>query len=708
MWHQNVRIRPTHPRSTPAVLAPDSLDESWDDRHGRSYRGPSLESEPVGSDKSVGPDAVEFVQGLRRSDAQRTTPPEIPGSDETHGASSSARARAALALGALGIVYGDIGTSPLYSLREAFTGHGHEMTVNTENVYGICSLAFWSLIIIISVKYLMFVMRADNHGEGGILALTSLVTPKNEGAARRAGILVTLGLFGTALLFGDGVITPAISVLSAVEGLEEVSPSFEPWVVPIAIAIMVGLFSVQRRGTGAVGKIFGPVMLVWFGTIAVLGLSKVLAGPEIIQSVNPVHAVRYFTGESTKAFLSLGSIFLVVTGGEALYADMGHFGRRPIATGWYSVVLPALVLNYWGQGSMLLESPDIVNKKFFFLLAPESMKLPLVVLATAATIIASQALISGVFSLTAQAVQFDYLPRLSITHTSHSQHGQIYVPLVNWALMTACIGLVIGFQTSENLAAAYGVAVTMTMAITTLIFYRVLVDRWQWAGPRAMLICAPMFTIECGYLAANLVKVPKGGWFALLVGIVLMVQMVTWRRGRQLVAARIHRGERPITEVLDEAVEVKRVPGTAVFMFKDFGKAPPALVNNLRHNKVLHKTTLIVSVVTAEIPRVDEADRCFVNRIEPGVFQVRLTYGFMEEPDVPAALGAISMRGIEFDPDTATYFIGRETIHAGKAPGMNIWQERLFVLLNRGADSASRFFNLPSDRVFEVGTHVEI
>lgn len=613
-----------------------------------------------------------------------------------------------LALGALGIVYGDIGTSPLYALREAFTGHGHEMTVNTTSVYGICSLAFWSLVLIISIKYLMFVMRADNHGEGGILALTSLVRPSSEGAGRRAGLLVSLGLFGTALLFGDGVITPAISVLSAVEGLEEVSPAFDSWVVPIAITILLGLFSVQRRGTGAVGKVFGPVMVVWFTTLGLLGLSKVLVTPEIIQSLNPAHAFNYFTEETLKAFLSLGSIFLVVTGGEALYADMGHFGRRPITVGWYSLVLPALVLNYWGQGAMLLESPDIVEKRFFFLLAPESLKLPLVILATAATIIASQALISGVFSLTAQAVQLDYLPRLSITHTSHKQHGQIYVPLVNWALMVSCIGLVIGFQTSENLAAAYGVAVTMTMAITTLIFYRVLVDRWEWSPVRAMAICAPMLVIESGYLAANLVKVPKGGWFALLVGMVLMVQMVTWRRGRQLVAARIHRGERPITEVLDEAVDVKRVPGTAVFMFKDFGKAPPALVNNLNHNRVLHRTTLIVSVVTAEIPRVDEKDRCYVNRVEPGVFQIRLVYGFMEEPDVPAALAKISMRGIEFDPDTVTYFIGRETIHAGKAPGMNIWQERLFVLLNRGADSASRFFHLPSDRVFEVGTHVEI
>ncbi|MFM7125920.1 MAG: potassium transporter Kup, partial [Actinomycetota bacterium] len=518
----------------------------------------------------------------------------------------------------------------------------------------------------------------------------------------------SLGVFGTAMLYGDGAITPAISVLSAVEGLEEVSTSFTSWVVPIAIVILVAIFSVQSRGTGAVGRVFGPIMIVWFVTLGLLGLAKVLENPGIIEAVNPVHAYDYFTHESLKAFLSLGSIFLVVTGGEALYADMGHFGRKPIMTGWYSMVLPALLLNYWGQGAMLLDDPEIVDKKFFFLLAPETLKLPLVILATMATIIASQALISGVFSLTAQAVQLDYLPRISIRHTSSSQSGQIYVPFVNWLLMAACIGLVLGFQTSENLAAAYGVAVTLTMAITTLIFFKVLVDRWNWKPWRAYLICVPLLGVEMGFLGANLVKVPAGGWFALVVGVVLMVQMQTWRRGRQLVAERIHRGERPLVEVLDENVEAKKVDGTAVFMFKDYGKAPPALVNNLRHNRVLHRTTLIVSVVTAETPRASAEDRVFVHRVEPGVYQVQLTFGFMEEPDVPKALASLDIRGHEFDPMTATYFIGRESILAGKAPGMNIWAERLFVLLNRGADSASRFFNLPTDKVFEVGSQVEI
>jgi KUP system potassium uptake protein len=615
----------------------------------------------------------------------------------------------ALVIGALGVVYGDIGTSPLYSFKETFTEHTHELRVDQINVYGVCSLAFWALILIISVKYLYFVMKADNHGEGGILALTSLVMKKNQKVVK-ASALVTLGVFGTALLYGDGIITPAISVLSAVEGLEEVSSSFEAWVIPIAVAILVGLFSVQKRGTGAVGKVFGPIMVVWFVVIAIMGVRHIFDHPGIIESVNPIWAVRFFENESMKAFLALGSIFLVVTGGEALYADMGHFGRKPIAIGWYSLVLPALVLNYWGQGAFVLENPELVNPdtKFFFLMVPEPLKLPLVILATMATIIASQALISGVFSLTQQAVQLDYLPRIRIDHTSHQHSGQIYVPLVNWALMVACVGLVIGFQTSSNLAAAYGIAVTMTMAITTLIFFRVLTDRWGWARWKAMLVCVPMLVAEFGFLGANIPKIPHGGWFALGIGGILMVQMSTWRRGRQLVAARIRRGERPIHEVLDEHNDIKRVSGTGVFLFKDLGQAPPALVNNLRHNKVLHRTTLIVSVDTGDTPRVDPTERAVVTKVEPGVFQVLLSYGFMEDPDVPQALGELTVRGLTFDPDDVTYFIGRESVVAGKAPGMHPAFEHLFVWLNRGADSAVRFFNLPDEQVFEVGSRVEI
>ncbi|MFM7253145.1 MAG: potassium transporter Kup [Ilumatobacteraceae bacterium] len=615
-------------------------------------------------------------------------------------------ARGALVLGALGIVYGDIGTSPLYALKETFTEESHELTVDAVNVYGVCSLAFWSLLVIISLKYVAFVMRADNKGEGGILALTSLVMKRHDHVAK-AGVLVGLGVFGTALLYGDGIITPAISVLSAVEGLERVSPSFDAWVVPIAVVILLGLFIVQKRGTGAVGRVFGPIMVVWFVVIAVLGLRQIVNEPGIFRSMWPGYAVDFFRYESSKAFLSLGSIFLVVTGGEALYADMGHFGRKPIMIGWYVLVLPALLLNYWGQGALLLQRPQEIESAFFAM-APQSLALPLTLLATMATIIASQALISGVFSLTQQAVQLDYLPRIRIQHTSHEHSGQIYVPLVNWALMVACIGLVLGFRSASNLAAAYGIAVTMTMAITTLIFFRVLTDRWSWPRWRAFLLCVPLIVVEIGFLGANVVKIPHGGWFALTVGLLLMVQMSTWRRGRALVAQRIHRGERDLSDVLGKHTDAKRVSGTGVFLFKDLEKAPPALVNNLDHNKVLHRTTIIVAVETADEPRVDPSMRSEVDRAEPGVFKVLLRYGFMEEPDVPAVLAALDVRGLDFDPDDVTYFIGRESIVAGKAPGMNPLREHLFVWLNRGADSAVRFFNLPDDKVFEVGSRVEI
>ena len=630
----------------------------------------------------------------------------------------------ALVLGALGVVYGDIGTSPLYALQEAFTEEAHSLTVDEINVYGIASLAFWSLTIIISIKYLAFVMRADNNGEGGILALTSMVMKRRTEGVTKAGLLVGLGVFGTALLYGDGVITPAISVLSAVGGLERVSPGLESWVMPIAIVILLGLFSVQKRGTGAVGRVFGPIMIVWFSTIALLGLSQIVREPQVFQSVNPIWVLRYFQHETGHAFLALGSIFLVVTGGEALYADMGHFGRKPIMLGWYRVVFPALLLCYWGQSALLIREPEAIEG-IFFNMAPKPLLIPLVVLATAATIIASQALISGVFSLTAQAVQLDYLPRIRIDHTSHHHAGQIYVPLVNWLLAAACIGLVLGFRTSSNLAAAYGIAVTMTMAITTLIFFRVLTDRWMWPRWKAFMVCVPMLLVELGFLGANIPKIPKGGWFALAVAIVLMVQMQTWRRGRQLVAARIRRGERPISELLDSLHDVQLVPGVGVFLFKDLGKSPPALVNNIRHNKVLHHTTLIVSVETSEEPRIPEEARISVVRYEsptepealrralpvedePGVYQVALTFGFMEDPDVPAALMRLNDQGIAFDPEDVTYFIGHESIISGKAPGMHPLLENLFVLLNRGADSAVRFFNLPPAQVFEVGSRVEI
>lgn len=611
----------------------------------------------------------------------------------------------ALALGALGIVYGDIGTSPLYAFREAFE-HQHLDASNPVYAFGVASLAFWALVIIISIKYLSFVMKADNHGEGGILALTAMVMPK--GTLRGRGrVIVGLGVFGTALLYGDGLITPAISVLSAVEGVKESTSALDSFIIPISVAILAALFLVQKRGTAGIGRVFGPVMMVWFVVLGLLGLGQLLEDASVLKAVNPTYAIDFFAESPMKSFLTLGSIFLVVTGGEALYADMGHFGRRPILWSWYGLVLPGLLLNYFGQASLILNDPEAVERPLFKL-APEWGVLPLVVLATMATVIASQALISGAFSLTVQAVQLDYLPRVKISHTSSSHRGQVYVPLVNWLLMVGCIGLVVTFQSSKALASAYGIAVTSTMLITTLLFHEVLRNRWNWPAWKSMAVCGPLFVVDAAFLGANIPKIPHGGWFPLLVAIVLLAQMTTWRRGRQLVAARIHRGERPIVEVLDEHIDVARVAGTAVFMFKDLGKAPPALVNNLKHNKVLHKCTLIVAVETAEVPRVDASERTHITKVEPGVFQILLRFGFMEEPDVVSALSTIQERGFDFDPQQATFFLGHESIVAGKAPGMNHVAEQLFVLLNRGADSAGRFFNLPKDQIFEVGSHVEI
>jgi KUP system potassium uptake protein len=608
----------------------------------------------------------------------------------------------ALALGALGVVFGDIGTSPLYAFREAFE-HQHLPATET-NALGIASIAFWALIVIISVKYLTLVMRADNHGEGGILALTALVMPTSR-RGRAAG-LVLLGVFGTALLYGDGLITPAISVLSAVEGFEVASSAFKGLVIPLSCVILIGLFLIQRRGTGAVGRVFGPVMVLWFVVIGLLGLVKILDHPGVLQAINPINIVHYFEGAPRKAFLSLGSIFLVVTGGEALYADMGHFGRRPIAMSWYSIVLPALVLNYMGQAALVIGEPSAVEHPFYRL-APHWAITPLAILATMATVIASQALISGAFSLTVQAVQLDYLPRVRILHTSGEHQGQVYVPLVNWALMVGCVGLVLGFRTSSNLAAAYGIAVTATMVITSILFFVVARNQWSWSTAKALLVVTPLLVVDSAFLAANIPKIPAGGWFPLLVGFGLLLQMATWRRGRELVAARIQRGRRSIADVVAEYKNVKRVPGTAIFMFKELGPAPPALVNNLRHNKVLHKTTMVVAVHTAEMPRVALEDRAEVG-MEAGIHQVRLLFGFMEEPDVPAALMAADIRGVKLGDDDVTYFLARESVVATNIPGMHPLLEELFVLLQRGADSASRFFNLPPDRVFEVGAQVEI
>ncbi len=614
---------------------------------------------------------------------------------------------AVLSFGALGIVYGDIGTSPIYAIRESFD-HSN-LAVTIDNAYGVASVIFWALIIVISIKYLAYVMKADNHGEGGILALTALVAPHKGAATGVLAGVVTLGVFGTALLYGDGLITPAISVLSAVEGFEVASTAFDGLVIPISIAILIGLFAVQSRGTTHISRVFGPVMLVWFGTLAALGIRQIIHHPAVLRAISPTYAVEFFVNEPTKAFFALGSIFLVVTGGEALYADMGHFGRRPIQASWYVLVLPALLLCYLGQAALLGSDPEAIESPFYNL-APSWGIWPLAVLATCATIIASQALISGAFSLTAQAVQLDYLPRMRVVHTSSDHSGQIYVPTVNWLLAIGCIGLVVGFRTSNNLASAYGIAVTMTMLITTLLFYRVTRDRWMWSRRRALTVCIPLLVVDTAFLSANIPKIPTGGWFPLLIGVMMVTLMTTWRRGRQLVAERIHRGERPIEAVIHEAIagNITRVPGCAVYLSKDDGMAPPALMANLRHNHTLHRVTLMVSVATHDIPSVPPEERIAYRRVGPGIRRVVLSFGFLDDPNVPEALAHLDMPDFPFDPAAATYFIGREAVTSTSAQGMNRMREHLFVGLNRGASNAARFFSLPSDRVFEVGAFVEI
>ena len=620
----------------------------------------------------------------------------------------SSAGAAALTVGALGVVFGDIGTSPLYAFRETF--HGHHLPVTDSNVIGACSLVFWSLIVVVSVKYLAYVLRADNRGEGGILALTSLVAPQHTRAfVGRIKWLVVLGLFGTALLYGDGVITPAISVLSAVEGLEVVEPRLHSFVIPIAVGILVALFAVQRRGTGAVGRVFGPVMVVWFTVLGGLGLWRMTGNLSVLGALNPLKGLGYLFGNGIDGFLSLGSIFLVVTGAEALYADMGHFGRSPIRQGWFTLVLPGLILNYFGQGALLMSDPEAIENPFF-LMGPTWARPLLVAMATAATIIASQALISGVFSLTVQAVQLDYLPRVAVVHTSFTQAGQVYVPIINWLLMIGAITLVVTFGSSSNLAAAYGIAVTGTMGITTLLMGSFAHRRWGWSYPAVLAVTVPLLVVDLAFFGANVAKIPDGGWFPIVVALMLITMMTTWRTGRRLIAERIRRGEVPIQSFIADldTMDVTRVPGTAVFLFKGSGAAPPALLTNTRHNRAVHERVLLLSVVTSDAATVPPEERVQIEDYGRGFYQVQLSYGFTEDPDVAEALAGIDDPRLRFDAERLTYFLGRETVIATSIPGMSNWRERLFALQLRTAASAARFFRLPPDRVVEVGSQVEI
>jgi KUP system potassium uptake protein len=621
---------------------------------------------------------------------------------------------AGLALAALGVVYGDIGTSPLYALRECFKGE-RGLSPTVDNVLGILSLIVWSLNFVVSFKYISLVMRADNRGEGGILALMALLRSKGTaGRAQIRRVLLPLGLFGAALLYGDGVITPAISVLGAMEGLKVVAPAFDPFVVPITVAILLGLFLFQKRGTAGVGAVFGPITLVWFICITLLGIRGILLDPSVLRAVNPWYAVKFFLEDGLRGFLILGAVVLVFTGGEALYADMGHFGKRPIRLAWFALVLPALLINYFGQGALLLHDPASASNPFYGLV-PTPLLLPMIVVATAAAIVASQALISGAFSLTQQAVQLGYCPRVTIRHTSRTEVGQIYIPEVNQALAVACIGLVLAYRSSSNLAAAYGIAVTGTMTITTVLYYEVMRARWRWPVWKAGGLAGLFLVVDVTFFSANLVKVPSGGWFPIVVALAIFTLMATWKQGRVLLAGIMRENSLPMDLFLRDIARRKppRVPGVAVFLTSDASGAPPVLLHHLKHNQVLHERVILLSVVTKEIPAVPEQERLRTRGLGEGFCQVIAQYGFMETPDVPTVVKALAQPpptglGLTVNLMQTTFYLGRETLIATGRSKMATWRKRLFIVMTRNAQSAATFFGLPPNRVVELGAQIQL
>jgi KUP system potassium uptake protein len=613
------------------------------------------------------------------------------------------------------VVYGDIGTSPLYAMKECFFG-SHSVPPTHDNVLGVLSLIIYALLLVVSVKYVALVLRADNQGEGGILALTALIPTRGNDSARGGSrlavgrpVLIALGIFGTALLYGDGMITPAISVLGAVEGLQVATPFFTPYVVPITVTILIGLFSIQRFGTHRVGGLFGPIVIVWFLAIAALGVLWIARMPSVLGAFNPQHAVSFFATNGFMGFAVLGAVFLVVTGGEALYADMGHFGRNPIRLAWFALVLPSLVLNYLGQGALLLANPAVTHP--FFELAPAWALWPLIAIATSAAIIASQALISGSFSITRQAVQLGLAPRLEIEHTSAREMGQVYVPRVNWALMVSTVAIVIGFGSSSAMAAAYGIAVTLTMIITVLLLFIVETERWRWPLPLAAIAMVFFLIIDLAFFGANALKVVQGGWLPLAVAAVLFTLMTTWRTGRQIVADRLAKRSLALEDFfkLVDTIRPARVPGTAVYMTAQGSGTPVALVHNLQYNKVLHERVVILNVATLRQPHCADEERFAVDVLSHGLFNVRLNYGFMEDPHVPRGLlAAARSLGMKFDFQDVVYFLGRETIFVTTRQGMALWREKLFALMSRNAGRATAYFRLPLERVVELGVQVEM
>jgi KUP system potassium uptake protein len=611
-----------------------------------------------------------------------------------------------LMVGAIGVVFGDIGTSPLYALKETMAGH-YPIAVAEANVLGVLSLIFWAIMLLVSAKYVMLIMRADNHGEGGSLALLALVSGLTRESRWRMAV-IWLGIFAAALFYGDSMITPAISVLSAVEGLHVVTPTFEPYVLPITCVVLAALFAIQRRGTGTIGLLFGPIMCVWFGCLAILGVLSILQTPAVLEALNPLAAVAFVAANPGQAFLALGAVVLAVTGGEALYTDMGHFGRFPIRVAWFGLVLPALILNYYGQGALLLREHAAVENPFF-LLAPSWAVFPLVILATMATVIASQAVISGAFSVARQSVQLGYLPRMAIVQTSSKERGQIYVPFTNLTLFLAVMALVLGFQSSSNLAAAYGIAVTGTMMIDTILVGFVAVLMWRWNKWLALPLLAVFFLIDFAFFSGNVVKVAQGGWFPLFIGLLSFTVLTTWRRGRLLLVRQMAKrdmSEEAFLGSIDDTIA--RVPRMAVFMTARADSMPSALINNVRHNRVLHERTVIATVITEEIPYVPENRRVELISRGKGFYRLLIRYGFMEAPDVPAAVERCRSREFPVDLDQISFFVSRETIMPSLQPEIAVWRERVFALMSRNAQNVTDFFKIPSDNVVELGAQVEI
>ncbi len=614
-----------------------------------------------------------------------------------------------LALGALGVVYGDIGTSPLYAIKECFHGI-HAIPISELNVLGVLSLVVWSLTVVVTFKYIGFIMRADNRGEGGMFALLALVPSAEKLRSRWGrGAVLLLGIFGASLLYGDGVITPAISVLSAVEGLGVATHALEPAVVPITVVILLGLFLVQKKGTGTVGKIFGPVMVVWFGSLAVLGLAHLAKNPGVLVAVDPRYAVRFFAENQWHGAVVLGSVVLCITGAEALYADMGHFGKKPIRLTWFALVFPALLLNYFGQGALLLRDPSVAANPFYAMV-PRALLYPMVGLATFATVIASQALISGAFSLTRAAVQLGYMPRVHIVHTSGKEEGQIYIPEVNYGLMIACIALVLGFQESSRLAAAYGIAVTMDMVITSLVFYYVIRKAWGWQLWKAVPLTLLFLSFDVSYLGANLFKFLDGGFVPVLIAIALFTVMTTWKRGRGELAARVKSGILPLGLFLEDVERRKphRVDGTAVFMFSDPHGTPPALLHHLKHNQVLHEQVVLLSILAEDVPTVASAERVTLEKLPENFYRLQARYGFMETPNVPDVLRRAWRLGLTTDPATTSYFLGRESLLTTGTSRMMRWRKELFAFLSKNARTATAYYGLPPGRVVELGMQIDL